>query len=484
MRLIINGRQEEIEGTEIGLPELFRLRKVRNPEAVTVELNGRLLKRAEIPSAVVRDGDRLELLYFIGGGGALPPGARFDTKAVHAGAPDGDRFGATVAPVYQCSSFAHESPAALAEVFAGRRFGHVYSRISNPTVALLEEKVAALEDGIGAVACSSGMAAITLAVTGIASCGDEIVSGRGLFGGTHALFGRTLPRLGITARFAGSADADGFSRALTARTKLLFVEALGNPGLETADIGGIARIARRAGVPLVVDSTAVTPFLMRPKEWGADVVVHSSTKYLNGHGNAVGGVIVDLGAFDWGGGMFPDLSPYAERYGELAFLARIRREVHRDFGACLSPMNAFLTLMGIETLGLRMPRHCDNAAALARALVEGGAVSVTYPGLPSYPQHALAARQFGGRFGAMIAARLGSRDRAFRFIEGLVLARNLANIGDTRTLVLHPASTIYAEFPEEERRALGAAPDLVRICAGIEDPADLVEDFTRALGRI
>lgn len=409
---------------------------------------------------------------------------RFDTAAVHAGLEEAQPYGAVVPPLVQSSAFAYESAQALEDVFAGREFGYVYSRINNPTVACFEKKIAALENGIGAVACASGMAAVAVAVASIASHGDEIIAGSSLFGGTYSLFARTLARFGIRTRFVDASDSKAFLRAVSGKTKLMFVESLGNPRLDIPDVEAVSAVARGAGVPLIVDNTATTPCLFQPKEWGADVVVHSSTKYLNGHGNAIGGVIVDLGTFAWKGGKYGDFKPYVERFGGLAYLSKIRREAHRDFGPCLSPLNAFLTATGIETLGLRMRRHCDNALALAVFLKKQEKIKwVNYPGLPEHPHYSLAARQFDDRFGALLTFGMGSKERAFAVIDSLRLAKNLANMGDTRTLVIHPASTISADFPEEQKREMGVTEDMVRVSVGIEDLADITDDFKRALER-
>ena len=409
----------------------------------------------------------------------------FDTTAVHAGLEESQPYGATVAPIVQSSSFAYKSAKELEDVFAGRSLGYIYSRINNPTVACLEKKLTALENGIGAVACASGMAAITVAVASIAAHGDEIIAGNSLFGGTYSLFAHTLARFDIRAKFVESSDTGSYLHAISERTKLIFVESVGNPKLDIPDIKAISTIAHQAGIPLIVDNTVTTPYLFQPREWGADIVIHSSTKYLNGHGNSVGGVIVDMGTFGWNGEKYRDFRPYLERFGDMAYLSKIRKEVHRDFGPCLSPLNAFLTVTGIETLGLRMQRHCDNALALAVFLKGQKKIQwINYPGFPEHPRFSLAARQFHNKFGALVTFGMGSKEKAFAVIDSLRLSKNLANLGDARTLVIHPASTICADFSEDKKREMGVTEDMVRVSAGIEDSRDIIDDFREALEKV
>ncbi len=391
----------------------------------------------------------------------------------------------TAMPVVQSSAFAHASAETLEAIFAGREPGYVYSRIANPTVSAFESRMAVMEGGLSAIAVSSGMAAISSVVLALAGSGEEIVAGSSLFGGTYSLFRHTLNRYGIGVRFVNPKNPTEFGEAINDATRLVFVETIGNPKLDVPDIAAIAAVTRKHGVPLVVDSTVTTPVLIQPKRLGADVIVHSASKFINGHGNAIGGIIIDAGTFDWSSPRFPHLAPFHARVGQFALLAALRNRICRDLGCCLAPFHAFLLSMGLETLGVRMERHCSNAARLAAFLATHSKVVETgYPGLDTHPDHVLANRQFSGRFGAVVTLRLGAKKRCFDFINRLRLAKNLANLGDTRTLVIHPASTICRDLNEEERLAMGVTEDLVRLSVGIEDPADILGDIEQALGTL
>ncbi len=407
-----------------------------------------------------------------------------ETKVIHSGVGP-DPTGVTAAPIVQSTAFAYHSAEELESVFDGRAAGFVYSRIANPTVSAFEARMTALEDGMGGIATSSGMAAISSLVLALAGSGDEIVAGNSLFGGTYSLFRHTLSRYGIKVRFVGPRDPGAFREAICDRSKLIFVETIGNPKLDVPDIAAIAAVARDHGIPLVVDNTVTTPLLVQPKRLGADLIVHSASKFINGHGNAIGGIIIDAGTFDWSSGRFPHLAPFRSRLGQFALLAALRNRIYRDLGCCMAPFNAFLLSMGVETLGIRMERHCLNAARVAAFLSTHPKVADTgYPGLVTHQDHFLATRQFGGRYGALVTIRLGTRERCFSFINGLRLAKNLANLGDVRTLVVHPASTICRDLNDEERLAMGVTDDLVRISVGIEDPADILEDLQTALATL
>ena len=329
------------------------------------------------------------------------------------------------------------------------------------------------------------MGAISTVVLGLAGAGDEIVSGSSVFGGTYSLFAHTLADYGIGTTFVESRAPDAYRRAIGPRTKAVFVETIGNPKLDVPDIAAIAAVVRESGVVLVVDSTVTTPVLLRPKELGAHIVVHSASKYLDGHGNSVGGVIVDCGTFDWSGPRYDRLRPYYERVRDFAFLASLRNRVHRDLGCCLSPFNAFLILTGIESLAVRMDRHCANAARVAEFLSADPRVAeVRYPGLDGHPDRDVAAHQFAGRYGALLTLRLGSKERCFRFVNALRIARDTANLGDARTLVIHPASTICRDADEAERAAMGVTEDLVRFSIGLEHADDIIEDIDHSLERL
>jgi len=415
-----------------------------------------------------------------------------DTLALHAGQrPDSD-FGARATPIYLSTAFALPSADHAADLFDMSRAGHVYSRISNPTVAVLEERMAALEGGVGAIATASGQAALHLAIATLMGAGGHIVASRSLYGGSHNLLGYTLPRFGITTTFVDPRDLDAWRNAIRPETRLLFGEALGNPGLDVLDIPAVAGLGREQGLPLLVDATFTTPHLLRPIDHGAALVLHSATKFLCGHGTAVGGVLVDSGRFDWEGGKFPTLTePYAGFHGMnfaeessvAAFLLRARREGLRDFGACLSPMNAFQILQGIETLPLRMARHVDNTRRLVAHLAAHPQVTwVAHPDLPQHPDHELAKRLLPKGCGAVFTFELaGGRAAGKKFIESLRLFSHLANVGDAKSLVIHPASTTHFRMSDDDLAAAGIGPGTVRLSVGLEDPDDLIDDLNRGL---
>jgi O-acetylhomoserine (thiol)-lyase len=404
---------------------------------------------------------------------------------IHGGWRPDPATGSPLPPVAQTGSFAYESADELESVFAGRAPGYVYSRIANPTVSALESRITALEGGAGALAAASGMNVIsTLAIT-LCGAGGQIVSSRAIFGGTYSLFARTLAHLGMETVFVDARDPAAVAAAIGERCRMVFVETISNPAMEVPDLSALATVARTAGVPLVVDSTVTTPYLIRPGELGAALAVHSTSKFINGHGTAIGGILVDCGNFDWGAGRHPHLEEFTRRAGQQGLLAALRQRYWRDLGGCQAPLNAFLQGAGLDTLAVRMERHCANAAALALFLNGHPAVRrVYYPGLPDSPYHDAAARQFGGKFGSILSFELAGPEQCFRLINALRLALNLANLGEARTLVIHPASTICRDFSEAEKEAIGANPRLVRVCTGLEHPDDILEDFAQALRRI
>lgn len=424
---------------------------------------------------------------------AKPRTYRPDTLALHAGQRPDPATGARATPIYQTAAYVFEDCDHAASIFNIERTGHVYSRISNPTTAVLEERISALEGGVGAIATASGQAAMHLAIATLMDAGSHIVSSRSLYGGTHNLLAYTLPRFGIDTTFVDPRDPEAFHRAIRPETRLLFGETLGNPGLEVLDIPRVAELAHAAGLPLMIDSTFTTPWLCRPVELGADIVMHSATKFLSGHGVVIGGLLVDGGTFDWeASDRFPTLTePYAgfhelafaEEFGPAAFIARARTEGIRDFGACMSPMTAFLILQGLETLPLRMQKHVDNARSLAEYLNGHEAVEwVAWPELPSHPDRDLAARLLPRGCGAVFSFGIrGGRKAGQRFIERLELVSHLANVGDAKTLVIHPASTTHHRMDAAALEAAGISEGLVRISVGIEDLDDLVEDMGAGL---
>lgn len=406
----------------------------------------------------------------------------FNTELIHGSFEGGTFLGETNTPIFQVSAFAHESPEKLEKVFNNKASGFAYTRIGNPTVAAFEKRISDLEHGIGAVACASGMAAVTAAIMNVLQSGDEIIAGAGLFGGTIDLFG-DLKAFGIETRFVNHVTPEEIEPLVTDKTKVIFAELIGNPALDIVDIESVARFAHSRNIPLFIDSTTATPYLIKPLEHGADVVIHSSSKYINGSGNSISGVIVDSGNYKWDDKRYPQFSEY-KGFGKFAFLSKLRNGIWRNMGACLAPMNAYLNLIGLETLGLRMERICFNAQRLSEFFEETDGVAVNYPGLKSSPYNGLADTLFDGKGGAIVTVRAGSRERAFSLMNHLKIPLIATNIGDVRTLVIHPASTIYTHNTDEQRRNAGVYEDTIRISVGIEDINDLIADFRQAIENI
>ncbi|MEY5028398.1 MAG: hypothetical protein RLZ63_713 [Pseudomonadota bacterium] len=417
----------------------------------------------------------------------------FDTLALHAGAAPDPATGARAVPIHLTTSFVFESSDQAAALFNLERAGHVYSRISNPTTAVLEQRVAALEGGIGAIATASGQAALHLAIATLMGAGSHIVASTALYGGSQNLLHYTLRRFGIETTFVQPGDIDGWRAAVRPNTKLFFGETVGNPGLDVLDIPTVSQIAHEAGVPLLVDSTLTSPWLIKPFDHGADLVYHSATKFLSGHGTVIGGVLVDAGSFDWEkSGKFTELTAAYEGFHNMvfseestvgAFLLRARREGLRDFGACLSPHSAWLILQGIETLPLRMARHMDNTAKVVEFLASHPLVSrVGHPLLESHPSHALAQKLLPRGAGSVFSFDIaGSRAQGKAFIEALKVFSHLANVGDAKSLVIHPASTTHFRMSDEALAQAGIGPGTIRLSIGLEDPADLIDDLKKAL---
>ena len=422
-----------------------------------------------------------------------PKPPAFETLSLHAGQHPDPVTGARAVPIYQTTSYVFQDADHAAALFNLERAGHIYTRISNPTTAVLEERLAALEGGVGAVCTASGMAAMHLAIATLLNAGDHIVASASLYGGTINLLTHTLPRFGITTTFVKPRDLDGLRAAIQPNTRLLIAETIGNPGLEVLDIPKVADIAHAAGIPLVIDNTFASPYLCRPIELGADIVMHSITKWIGGHGIAIGGALVDGGRFDYrASGKFPAITePYAgyhgivfgEEFGPAAFIMRARTEGLRDFGACLSPTNAFHLLQGIETLPLRMQRHMENTVAVVEFLSKHQAVEwVLHPSLPSHPDFELAKRLLPRGAGAIISCGIkGGRAAGRKFIEALRLASHLANVGDAKTLVIHPASTTHQQMDAAQLKAAGLGEELVRLAVGIEAAVDIIDDLAQAL---
>ncbi|HBQ64255.1 MAG TPA: homocysteine synthase [Clostridiales bacterium] len=418
---------------------------------------------------------------------------KFETLQVHAGQKADPATGSRAVPIYQTTSYVFENADHAADLFALKTPGNIYTRIMNPTTDVFEQRMAALEGGAGALAVASGSAAITYAILNIAGCGDEIVSASTLYGGTYNLFSSTLPRLGIKTAFVDPDEPENFHKAITAKTKALYIETIGNPGINLVDIEQVAAIAHENGIPLIVDNTFGTPYLIRPIEYGADIVVHSATKFIGGHGTSIGGVIVDAGRFDWAAsGKFPGFTEpdqsyhglvYSRDLGALAFILKARVQLLRDTGAALSPFNAFLLLQGLETLSLRVERHVANAKKIAVFLQNHPQVTwVNYPGLPENKYHALAEKYLPKGCGSIFTFGIkGGLAAGKEFINSLELFSLLANVADAKSLVIHPASTTHAQLSEADQRASGVTPDMIRISIGIEDADDLIEDLDQAL---
>lgn len=415
-----------------------------------------------------------------------------ETLAVHGGQAPDPVTGSRAVPIYQTTAYSFHDTEHARRLFALEEPGNIYTRINNPTVEVLEQRVAALEGGVAAVAFASGHAALVATVLAICHAGDEIVSASSLYGGTYNLFATTLPKYGITTRFVDTADPENFRRALSPRTRAIFAETVGNPRLDVLDIEAVAAIAHEHGVPLIVDNTFPTPMLCRPFEWGADLVIHSATKWLGGHGTAMGGLVVDSGRFDWNSPKFPGFTEsdpgyhgmrYAFDCGPAGFATKVRVQMLRDLGACQSPFNAFLLLLGLETLPLRMRQHSAGARAVAEFLAQHPSVAwVQYPGLASHPSFGLAEKYLrGGHGGMLVFGMKGGIEAGARFIDNVKLFSHLANVGDAKSLVIHPASTTHSQLSPEQRVAAGVGDDLIRVSVGLEGVGDLLADLDQAL---
>ncbi|GAC1565551.1 MAG: homocysteine synthase [Ktedonobacteraceae bacterium] len=417
----------------------------------------------------------------------------FETLSLHAGQETADSAtNARAVPIYQTSSYVFDSPEHAADLFGLRQFGNIYTRIMNPTQDAFERRIAALEGGVGALATASGQSAETLAILNIAGAGDEIASSASLYGGTYNLFHYTLPKIGITTRFFDSRNPENLRAAINDHTKAVFAETVGNPRLDTLDISAISDIAHEYGVPLIVDNTLTTPYLVQPFKHGADIVVHSATKFIGGHGTSIGGVIVDSGKFDWTNGKFPGLVEpdpsyhglrFVEALGPLAYIIKARVQLMRDIGPAVSPFNAFLFLQGLETLPLRMERHSQNALRIAEFLESHPSVDwVSYPGLKSHPQHEIAAKYHTHGYGAILGFGIkGGLEAGKQLIRHVELFSHLANVGDAKSLIIHPASTTHSQLSPEEQEETGVTPDYIRLSVGLETVEDLIDDLDQAL---
>jgi len=415
-----------------------------------------------------------------------------ETLALHAGQQiDSDTLSRAV-PIYQTTSYVFKSTDHAANLFALKEFGNIYTRLMNPTTDVFEKRIAALEGGVAGLALSSGQSAIYVSIFNICGAGGHIVSSNSLYGGTVTLFSHTFPKLGIDVTFVDPKDPENFARAVKDNTRLVYIETLGNPKNDVLQYEKIAELAHKNGLPVICDNTVMTPILFRPIDYGIDIVVHSCTKFIGGHGTSIGGAIVDSGKFDWANGRYPELTEpdpsyhgvkYVESFGNLAYIIKARTQFLRDMGSCMSPFNAFLFIQGLETIHLRMPRHSENALALAKWLEKQPQITwVNYPGLPSHPDHALAKKYLTKGCGAIVGFGIkGGKKAGIKFINSVKLASHLANIGDSKTLVIHPASTTHSQLTEAEQVAAGVTPDYVRVSVGTEHIDDIIGDFEQAL---
>ncbi len=415
-----------------------------------------------------------------------------ETLLLHGGQVPDPTTGSRAVPIYQTTSYVFENTEHAEKLFALQENGNIYSRLMNPTLDVFEKRMALLESGVAAVATASGMAAISMAIMNLASAGDEIVAATNIYGGTYNLFSITLPRYGITVKFVDPTNPINFKKAITNKTKAIFAETIGNPSLHVLDIPAVSKISHDANIPLIIDNTFATPYVCRPIEQGADIVVHSATKWIGGHGTSIGGIVVDGGKFNWNQSKFPGfIEPdksyngiiYAKDFGEIAFATKLRVQLLRDLGACLSPFNAFQLLQGIETLNLRVERHNSNALQLAERLEKHPAVSwVTYPGLPSHPSHAYASKHLENGYGSVVVFGIkGGREAGSALINQMKLWSHLANVGDAKSLIIHPATTTHLQLSREELKATGVSEDMVRLSVGLENIDDLYEDLDQSL---
>ncbi len=406
------------------------------------------------------------------------------TKALHTGLNTEE--GSSVAPIYQTASYAYDKAETLANVFEGREFGYIYSRISNPTVFSFEKKINSLENGVGAIATSSGMSAISSVIFSLTKYDDEIIASKSLFGGTIEFFNKVIKKYGVKVNYVDTCDISAYRKSITDKTKLIFLESIGNPKLDIPDIKKISDIANENNVPLVLDSTFTPPYIFNAKENGVSIVVHSATKYLTGNGTTIGGVIIDTGNFNWQEFKSDEYLKESKKiHKRFLFLALTRRNIHQNVGVCMSPFNAFMHNIGLETLALRMERHCSNALELAEFLNKHSKViNTNYPGLRDNKYHLIAEKLFNGKYSGMVTVELESKEKCYKFINELKLVKNMTNLGDAKTLIIHPASTIYHEFSKDDLAEAGVTENLLRISVGIEDIADIIDDFRSALEKI
>ncbi len=477
MKIKVNNKERLIDGVAVSITELLKKENVENPQMVSVQLNGEFVDKDKFDALKLKDNDEIEFLYFMGGGSK---DLGLITKILHTRFLKEDPHGSLHMPVYDDVTFEFKSAEDLELAFQGRKPAHMYSRISNPTVEHFEQKVKALTSAAGVMALSSGMAAISNTILAIARTGDNIITSKHLFGNTYSLFENTLKDWGLETRYTDLTQPEKASRLVDENTRAIFLETITNPQLEVADIKALSGIARKSNILLIADTTMTPPYLFSAKDFGVDIEVISSTKWISGGATSVGGLIIDHGTYDWK--KSDKLEKDALKFGPFAFINRLRREVYRNIGCCMSPHNAYLQSLGLETLLLRIDAACENTRSIAEFLQKSPAVkSVNYPGLKDSAYYRIAKVQFAGKPGAMLTFDLASKEKCFKFINSLKLIRRATNLQDNRTLILHPASTIFCEYDDKLKKEMGVRETLIRLAVGIEEPRDLIADIEQGL---
>ena len=475
MEIKVNGKKITFDKDSISVAELLVLNKVEKPELVSVQLNGEFVNKENYKTVQLKPSDEVDFLYFMGGGSL-----KFITKILHNKFLKKDAHGSLHMPIYDNVAFEFNSSEDIELAFQGKKPAHMYSRISNPTVENFEQKIKAVTGSLGVIALSSGMAAISNLILTVASQGDNIITSRHLFGNTYSLFENTFKSFGLETKYADLTKIQAIEKLIDKKTKLIFLETITNPQLEVADIRAISKIAKAKGILLVADTTVTPPYIFDSKKFGVDVEILSSTKYISGGASSVGGLIIDNGSFDWK--KIEKLKADVKKYGPFTFINKLRREVYRNLGSCLSPQSAFLQAIGLETLNLRVDVSCLNALKIAEFLTKNSKVKdVNYPGLKGSKYHQVSQKQFGKNPGSLLTFDLASKKECFKFMNNLKLIRRSTNLNDNRTLVLHPASTIFCEYDQDLRLKMNVRENTIRLAVGIEDIEDLIADMRQAL---
>lgn len=477
MKIKLNNEIQELT-KEISIAELLVKNKVEMPDMVSVQLNGEFIKKEKFSDILLKENDEVDFLYFMGGGQS-----GFTTRAIHAKPLKEDVHHSLHFPIYDSVAFEFETAEELEKAFLGKKPGHMYSRITNPTVENYEQKIKNITDSFGVVALSSGMAAISNLIITIAGNGDNLITTKYLFGNTYSLFEKTLKPWGLEVQYTDLTDLNKVESLINNKTRAIFLETITNPQLEVADIKALSQIAKKKNILLIVDTTITPPYLFDSKKFGVDVEMLSSTKYISGGATSVGGLIIDNGSFDWE--QNPKLSADAKKYGPFTLITKLKRESYRNLGACLSPHNAYLQSLGLETLALRADKSCANTLEIAKYLQTHKKVkSVNYPGLGNSPYYKIAKKQFGKNPGALLTFDLDSKEQCFKLMNQLKMIRRATNLNDNKTLILHPASTIFCEYNPELKKEMGVRETMIRLAVGIEDIEDLIKDFEQAFGAI